>query len=1191
MSENTWFYTSIAYVGDKMYIKGYKQDGTPVLGSLNYKPSVFIKGTSPDGFKSFNGVHNLKRVMFQEFEELEIFLSTGVTCYGFGASSDERFKKKELIYTFLADSFPQEEIVYDINHIGVLDYDIETTSFEGFPSYLNPVEEILSIATSVLRNGKRTYKTFGTKFCGKHIKNYERCDDEAEMLKKFCKYVRASNVDIITGWNCLDINSSIWGSNKISYLKDASVGDVLLNSKINAISPISKKKCYKITLSNGSDINCSKDHIFPIFIKERDKYSNFNITNHKNSITTKELSVEHIKQELSKGDVYLSLKFDCNKNNDVDISDEELYTLGVIYTDGTISGKTVKVYNNNKEVINKVKVFFDSQKRLVRSGKVGVGVDNRSANNTYNVKCWLSSYNSLTSTINYIYLDGEKCLNVEMLSLLSKRQFCMFISGCIDGDGSISNNSISIARKSYVERKKYYELLMWNGINSTIRHNGVGISYSQKDSQFKDDIKLIINYKRDKFNSIDFTSNQTSSNKVKFRFNENELYVRVEKIEECDEDVLMLDIETDTHYYVSGGILTHNCSRFDTPYLCARVEEYYKKEWLKLLSPFDLMPKRVHKKTLNRKTGQDEEYDVYAIAGLNDLDMMRLFAKFDTYNGSIALNNIADRVLGEKKLDYSEHGSLQNLWQNDWDTFIEYNQKDVDLVDRLMDKLQFVWLAVTIAYLAKEQFEDAFSPIKTWDNYIYNYLLSKKVIIPLMKSNIKTKQNRGGRVKEAREGMSKYVVTTDAESLYPSIMISLNISPETLIRKVNIDEDSILNMSVNTDWLKSENAGMASNGCLFDNSKQGVLSYLVSSVFEKRKRFKNLMKEEKNKEDGSADLIKKYDVFQYSFKILINSAYGVFSSPRFRYYDLDIAEAITVTGQTIIRLSDNTINLFLNRYLNTEDKDFVIFSDTDSCAIVLSDVVEQDTFEGDVIDYLDVFYRDKIDPNIKEAFKKFALFNNFHQNSINFKREKIIEKLVITGKKRYFGIVNDVEGYRYKVPEMFAVGADIVRSTTPEVVKGPLTECMKIILNGTEEELQAYVKAYRKRYYEFPIEKIAIPKGVNALNKFSIRAGWNNGTPMQVRASILYNQLLEKHSLQNSYETIKNSDKIKYTYLKLPNPLFENVIGFKTSFPKEFELDEYVDYKTMYEKSFLVPLVTILDAVSWSVEKKYMLDI
>lgn len=837
MSSNKWFYSTVHYKGDKIYIKGYKQDGTPIKGSHEFKPFLFTVGAG-GGYKTFDENKELTKKIFDSYEKMtEFHAKNPDRNFGLGVQT-ERIGKNDLLYTFLSDAFPSENIDYNLNYIGILNYDIETTSEEGFPDYLNPVEEVLSISCSVLRNGKRIYKTFGTKFVkDPSIKDYERCDDEHEMLKKFCKFVKDSNVDVITGWN-----------------------------------------------------------------------------------TTK----------------------------------------------------------------------------------------------------------------------------------------------------------------------------------------------------------------------------------------------------------------------------------FDMPYICSRIEKYFDKEWLKMLSPFGLMPRRIHKKTMNQKTKQMEEYDVYDIAGISDLDMMRLFAKFDTYNGSHALNNIANRELGEKKLDYSEYGSLHKLWKEDWDLFIRYNQHDVVLVDKLVDKLKYIDLAITIAYLAKIKYEDAFSPVKTWDNLIYNYLYhEKKIIVPLRKENKKDHQNRGGRVKDAKKGFSEYVVTTDAESLYPSIMISLNISPETFVKKLDIHEHKVLTMDYNTAWLKEANYGLAANGCCFDNSKEGVLSHIVSSIFQQRKDYKNLMKAEMKKgENSDENLIKKYDVFQYSLKILINSAYGVFSSPAFRFYDLDIAEAITVTGQTIIQLSDLTINSYLNDYLrNKKIRDYVVFSDTDSCGIELADVIKKEKPEN-FVDFLDEFYNDKIDPEIKKAFVKFSNFCNFYKNCINFKREKIIEKMIITGKKRYGMMVWDTEGFRYDKAEMVIKGLEVVRSDTPEIVKEKLNDSVFIILNKTEKDIQKFVLDFKKEFYKLPLEEIAQPTGVYGMEKYNDdEIIYKKGSSSHIKAALIHNDFITRNGLEKDYELIKNADKVKVICLKIPNPMFNDRFAVKYKFDNIFGIDKYIDYNKQYETTFLAPLKRLLDSVGWEAEESNAFDI
>jgi len=457
----------------------------------------------------------------------------------------------------------------------------------------------------------------------------------------------------------------------------------------------------------------------------------------------------------------------------------------------------------------------------------------------------------------------------------------------------------------------------------------------------------------------------------------------------------------------------------------------------------------------------------------------------------------------------------------------------------------------------------------------------------LKKSSEKLAQNIGGRVKESKIGMSEYVITTDATSLYPSIMISLNISPETFIKKLEIKEDKMLDMSYNTSYLKDKKYSLACNGCLFDISKQGVLAHLVEDIFNKRVYYKNLMKLEKKKEDCDELLLSKYDVFQYALKIMINSAYGVFSSESFRFYDIDLAEAITVTGQTIIQLSDKTINNFLNSYLkNKTNKDYVIFSDTDSCAIELKEIINLYKPENP-IDFLDKFYNDNIDPILTEVFDEFSNYSNFYKNNISFKREKIIEKIVITAKKRYASLVWDDEGYRYKEPKIIVKGLEIVRTNISELIKERLNKALEIILKGNEEELQKYVLEFKNEFRTFPVEEISQNMGVNDLKKYSnSKEGFELGTPSHVKASICHNNLIKSKKLQNEIELIKDSDKVKIILLKQPNSIFNDRFAYKNNFDKRFGLDKYIDYNKMFQNFFIEPLDRILKCVNWSYEKQ-----
>lgn len=765
---------------------------------------------------------------------------------------------------------------------------------------------------------------------------------------------------------------------------------------------------------------------------------------------------------------------------------------------------------------------------------------------------------------------------------------------------------------SYAEMKNFVEDrdCFGMGIGSkTVNRND--IIYSYLCDHFTDEIQYdqrfigILNYDIETSSKEGFPDHEHPVEEILSiscsitRFNERKYYVfgtknctdeRIHNYRHFDNEEEMLKAFC---YFIRKEnvdvITSWNGYKFDTPYLCSRIIYKYNQNWLTKLSPFGMMPKRIEKKTFNRKTNHEEEYVIYDIPGLQDLDMMKLYAKFNTYNGSLALNNIAERELGEKKEDYSEYKNLDELYEKDYNKFLFYNQKDVMLVDRLQDKLKYIDLACYIAYLSKTHFEDSLGTIKVWDNLIYDYLLNKKkVIIPRMKNNEKNEKNRGGRVKPSKLGSSEYVVTTDATSLYPSIMMSLNISPDTYLKKIDCNENRILDKSYNLDWLKDGNFALASNGCVFDREKQGVIPYLVQHIFEQRVHYKNLMKEEKNKrEKADPNLVSKYDVFQYAFKILINSIYGAFSSKYFRFFDFDLAEAITVTGQTIIRTSDDVINDFLNNYLGNEKRnDYVVMSDTDSCAVELNDVVLKEKPEDECQFVID-FYDNQIAPKIDESFDQLSSYCNFYVNKISFKREKVIKKMIIVAKKCYGMLVLDNEGYRYDKPEVMVKGLKIVRSDSPNAVKKNLEKALEIILSGKEEDLQEFVASFKEEYKKLSLEEIAIPSGVNGLEDYydSVTL-YKPKTPANVKASLVYNNFITKKGLDKEFELIRSGDKIKSLILTLPNPFFNDRIAVKYFFDKKFGVEEYVSYNQMFERSFIKPISDLTNAVGWSYEKR-----
>jgi DNA polymerase elongation subunit (family B) len=635
-----------------------------------------------------------------------------------------------------------------------------------------------------------------------------------------------------------------------------------------------------------------------------------------------------------------------------------------------------------------------------------------------------------------------------------------------------------------------------------------------------------------------------------------------------------------------------NCQKFDSPYLFQRICNYYDGEWLKNFSVFGIEPKQLTKRKKNRKTGQEEQYLVIDFPGTSELDYMSLYDKFNPgYNGSLKLNVVAELELGEKKLDYSEEGSLKNLYKTNKRKFIEYNIKDVKLVDRLNDKLRYFGLALTITFLSKTRFEDVYGSVRVWDILIYDYLINHmQRIIPRHGDEKKTSQNRGGKVKDSKIGISKNVVTIDSASHYPSICIGLNISPETFVRKINLRDEDVIEQVLDLNFLKEQDFGMAGNGCLFSKSVPGVLSTIIESIFNMRVEAKKQMKAEINKgKEADQFIISKFDAIQHALKILINSAYGILASEYCRYFNKDLAEAITVTGQVLTISTDKIINRFLNDYLgNDQDKDYIVLSDTDSCGVCLDEVLIKNGIVENTAEFMIDFVDNHINPVIEEELNKLMQYMNFYKPSIRFNREKVCDKIIVTAKKRYAAAVLNNEGFMYDSPKIIVKGIEVVRSNTPEMVRKALKECLEIILTQDEPHLQQYVKNFKKKFMSSSAEDIAIPIGVNAMEKYQYTQDFADKTPAAVKAAITYNNYVKKMGYTD-LDMIESGEKIKTVILKIPNRFGNDRMACKTFFDKRFGIDKEIDYIKMYENTFIEPLQRLTDKIEWQIEKKNLL--
>tara|TARA_B100000678_G_scaffold37363_1_gene27207 strand:- start:2670 stop:5156 length:2487 start_codon:yes stop_codon:yes gene_type:complete len=635
-----------------------------------------------------------------------------------------------------------------------------------------------------------------------------------------------------------------------------------------------------------------------------------------------------------------------------------------------------------------------------------------------------------------------------------------------------------------------------------------------------------------------------------------------------------------------------NVQLFDMPYIANRVERILGEKAVKLLSPWRLVSKR----EIFIKGRKQWAVDTLGISTLDYLDLYRKF----TYQNqeSYRLDHICMVELGARKLDHSEFDTFKEFYENDWQKFIEYNIHDVRLVDKLDDKMKLLDLAFTMAYDAKVNYEDVFSQVRMWDNYIYHELTKRKIAIPPKKEATKDSQYAGAYVKEPKPGRYDWVVNFDLNSLYPHLIMQYNISPETLweTRHSSANVEGILKKEVEIDGTYA----VCANGAQYRKDVRGFLPELMDKMYEERVIFKKKMLKAKQdyEKKPSNELIKEIarcNNIQMAKKISLNSAYGAIGNEHFRYYRLANAEAITLSGQVSIRWIENKMNGYLNRLLSTDKVDYVIASDTDSIYLNLGPVV--DKFFGNkssdkirIVELLDKICKDKLEPFIDASYQELATYVSAYDQKMIMKRENIADRGIWTAKKRYILNVWDSEGVRYKEPKMKIMGLETARSSTPQYFRDKLYAAFKIIIGKTNDELISFINDVRTETRERPYEEVAFPRGVNNLEKYRHRTNiYTERTPIHVRGALLYNHYVKKHKIENKHPLIQEGEKIKFMYLKTPNPIHEDVISFFGDLPEEFGLEKYVDYKTQFEKSFLNPLINVLDCVGWTHEKKITL--
>ena len=631
-----------------------------------------------------------------------------------------------------------------------------------------------------------------------------------------------------------------------------------------------------------------------------------------------------------------------------------------------------------------------------------------------------------------------------------------------------------------------------------------------------------------------------------------------------------------------------NVQLFDIPYIARRIDRVLGEKYAKMLSPWKLISFR----EIFIKGRKQISYD---LPGISTLDYLELYRKFTyTNQESYRLDHICFVELGEKKLDHSEFDTFKEFYENDWQKFIEYNIHDVRLVDKLDDKMKLLELAFTMAYDAKVNYEDVFSQVRMWDNYIYCELLKRKIAIPPKKEATKDAKYAGAYVKEPKPGFYDWVVSFDLNSLYPHLIMQYNISPETLqdTRHATATVDKILDKQVEIDG----EFAVCANGAQYRKDKHGFLPQMMKKMYDSRVIFKKKMIEAKKQYEKTPTVelmkeIARCNNIQMAKKISLNSAYGAIGNEHFRYYRLANAEAITLSGQVSIRWIENRMNQYLNKLLFTEGVDYVIASDTDSIYLNLGPLVSKffGAKSGDkaaIVGILDKICQEKLEPFIERSYQELADYVSAYDQKMQMKRENIADRGIWTAKKRYILNVWDSEGVRYKEPKMKIMGLETARSSTPAYFRDKLYAAFKIIIGKTNDELISFINDVRAETRERDYADVAFPRGVNNLAKYRHPTEiYTKGTPIHVRGALLYNHYVKKYKIENKHQLIQEGEKIKFMYLKTPNPIHENCISFFGELPKEFGIEKYVDYQTQFEKSFLEPLKNVLQCIGWTHEK------
>lgn len=670
------------------------------------------------------------------------------------------------------------------------------------------------------------------------------------------------------------------------------------------------------------------------------------------------------------------------------------------------------------------------------------------------------------------------------------------------------------------------------------------------------------------------------------------------------EHELLLAFMDDYQDFGPTILTSWNGDSFDLPYLYKRMVNLFGTETANRLSPIGIIEDRL------TGIGKRRDYAI-KIAGVSQLDYLLLYKNY-TYNEEprYTLDAIAKKELGRGKVEYE--GSLDDLFRNDIMTFIRYNVSDVELLVAMDKKLDFIEIARGICHKGHVPYEDFSMSSRFLDGASLVYCKKNGLVAAGVKSDERGIAE-GAFVKMPRPGLYEFVYTLDATSLYPSDIINLNISPETLFGKIkNWNEDEwvtkkyrdlnietyvnntseelfgskeskfVLNSELLKDYLDQNNLSIASNGCMYKLDKVGLIPSILIQWFAERKEYRKLASDKKNA--GDIDGYRYYDKKQLVTKILLNSFYGVLLLPSFRFYNKNNGEAVTLTGQSVLQYAIKVANYYYNKKLNNTEElvDHVVMGDTDSIVLPALPLVRLD-YDGNDEDILverSLKVVDEVQEVVNRSFEMYSMrFHNVKNQMWEFKQEVISRRAFFSdAKKRYAMWIINKNGL--KVDELEVKGLDMVRSSFPALFRKFQKEIVTAILHGSPmDELNEKVRNFKKVYKAEPIQNIMMPTGVHELSKYSYG---QKGTPVHAKSAQNYNKLLDLLEI-NSIPRFEDSDKILWAYLR-QNPYGFDSIALR-GYDDPPELVEYVtkfiDRDQIFNNAMLTKLETIWEAIGW----------